>query len=81
MPTHLENHRENKGTSMQVQSSGAGPVSGYSPVQSAGRRPEESGGTQNGQQSGAAQASGGSGGNQPVQDPGATRGRNVNITA
>jgi|tagenome__1003787_1003787.scaffolds.fasta_scaffold18941636_2 hypothetical protein len=65
---------------MQVQSSGAGPVSGYSPVQSAGRRPEASGGAQNGQQGGAAQASGGTGGNQPVQDPSATRGRNVNIT-
>jgi hypothetical protein len=68
---------------MQVQSSGTSPASGYSTVQSTGRRPAESGAAQGGQQDGAVQANGGGsgGGNQPVQDPNATRGRNVNITA
>ena len=69
---------------MQVQSSGASPASGYSAVQSAGRRPGESAAGQGGQQDGAVQASGNGnsgGGNQPVQDPNATRGRIVNITA
>jgi hypothetical protein len=70
---------------MQVQSSGTSPASGYSAVQSAGRRPGESATAQSGQQDGGVQASssgnGNSGGNQPVQDPNATRGRIVNITA
>jgi hypothetical protein len=67
---------------MQVQSSATGLASGYSAVQSGGRRPGESAAGQGGQQDGGAQASGGSGGgNQPVQDPDATRGRIVNITA
>jgi hypothetical protein len=66
---------------MQIQSSGAGPNSGYSAVQSGGRRPADSGAAQGAQQDGAVQASGNGGGNQPVQDPGATRGRIVNITA
>ena len=67
---------------MQVQSSGASPVSGYSAVQSGGRRPGETGAAQSAQQDGGVQASGGgSGGNQPVQDPNATRGRIVNISA
>jgi hypothetical protein len=68
---------------MQIQSSGAGSASGYSAVQPGGRRPSESA-AQGGQQDGAVQASGGNAGgsgNQPVQDPGATRGRIVNITA
>ena len=68
---------------MQVQSSGTSPASGYSAVQSCGRRPGESAAGQGGQQDGGVQASGGGngGGNQPVQDPNATRGRIVNITA
>ena len=67
---------------MQVQSSGTSPASGYSAVQSAGRRPGESAAGQGGQQDQSVQASGGNGGgNQPVQDPNATRGRIVNITA
>jgi hypothetical protein len=68
---------------MQVQSSGTSPASGYSAVQSGGRRPEETGAAQGGQQDGGVQASGGGsgGGNQPIQDPNATRGRIVNITA
>ena len=70
---------------MQIQSSGAGPNSGYSAVQSGGRRPADSGAAQGAQQDGAVQASGNGGGNgggnQPVQDPGATRGRIINITA
>jgi hypothetical protein len=68
---------------MQIQSSGASPASGYSAVQSGGRRPGETGAAQGGQQDGGVQASGGGsgGGNQPVQDPNATRGRIVNITA
>ena len=65
---------------MQVQSSGTSPASGYPAVQSGGRRPGETGVAQGGQQDGSVQASGG-GGNQPVQDPNATRGRIVNITA
>jgi hypothetical protein len=73
---------EFKESSMQVQSSGTSPASGYSAVQSGGRRPGETGAAQGGQQDGGVQASGGSGGgNQPVQDPNATRGRIVNITA
>ncbi len=67
---------------MQVQSSATGPTPGYSAVQSGGRRPEESAVGQGAQQDGGVQASGGGGGgNQPVQDPNATRGRIVNITA
>ncbi len=68
---------------MQIQSSGASPASGYSAVQSAGRRPGESAAAQGGQQDAGIQATGGGngGGNQPVQDPNATRGRIVNITA
>jgi len=65
---------------MQVQSSATGPTPGYSAVQSGGRRPGESAAGQGAQQDGGVQASGG-GGNQPVQDPNATRGRIVNITA
>jgi hypothetical protein len=66
---------------MQIQSSGASPASGYSAVQSAGRRPGETA-AQGGQQDAGIQATGGNGGgNQPVQDPNATRGRIVNITA
>ena len=69
---------------MQVQSSGTGPASGLfsGPVR---RTPSgrESAAAQGGQQDGGVQASGGGngGGNQPVQDPNATRGRIVNITA
>jgi hypothetical protein len=68
---------------MQVQSSATSPASGYSAVQSGGRRPGESAPGQGSQQDGGVQASGGGsgGGNQPVQDPNATRGRIVNITA
>jgi hypothetical protein len=76
---------------MQVQSSGTGPTAGYSAVQSGGRRPADgAAASQGGQQDGGVQASGGNnggnnggngGGNQPVQDPNATRGRIVNITA
>jgi hypothetical protein len=71
---------------MQVQSSGTGPAAGYSAVQSGGRRPADGAASQGGQQDGGVQASGGNnggngGGNQPVQDPNATRGRIVNITA
>ena len=68
---------------MQVQSSATGPTPGYSEVKSGGRRPGESAAGQGGQQDGGVQASGGgsSGENQPVQDPNATRGRIVNITA
>ena len=66
---------------MQVQSSATGPAPGYSAVQSGGRRPGESAAEQGGQQDGGVQASGSSGGNQPVQDLNATRGRIVNITA
>jgi hypothetical protein len=66
---------------MQVQSSATGPTPGYSAVQSGGRRPGESAAGQGGQQDGGVQASGGGGENQPVQDPNATRGRIVNITA
>jgi hypothetical protein len=70
---------------MQVQSSGAGPTAGYSAVQSGGRRPADAA-SQGGQQDSGVQASGGNnggngGGNQPIQDPNATRGRIVNITA
>jgi hypothetical protein len=68
---------------MQIQSSGASPALGYSAVQSAGRRPGESAAAQGGQQDTGVQATGGGngGGNQPVQDSNATRGRIVNITA
>ena len=67
---------------MQIQSSGTSPASGYSAVQSAGRRPGESAAAQGGQQDAGVQATGGNdGGNQPVQHPNATRGRIVNITA
>ena len=74
---------------MQVQSSGTGPTAGYSAVQLGGRRPADGaaasqGGQQDGGvQDGGVQASGGNngGGNQPIQDPNATRGRIVNITA
>ena len=68
---------------MQVHSSATSPASGYSPVQSGGRPPGESVAAQAGQQDGGVQASGGGNGgeNQPVQDPNATRGRIVNITA
>jgi hypothetical protein len=69
---------------MQVQSSGTGPAAGYSAVQSGGRRPADGAAPQGDQQGGGVQASGGNnggGGNQPVQDPNATRGRIVNITA
>jgi hypothetical protein len=70
-------------SSMQVQSSGTCPTAGYSAVQSGGRRPPDgAAASQGGQQDGGVQASGGNvGGNQPVQDPNATRGRIVNITA
>ena len=68
---------------MQVQSSGTGPASGYSAVQSGGRRPAE---TRCGAGRSAGRWRSGQrrrqyGGNQPVQDPNATRGRIVNITA
>ena len=72
---------------MQVQSSGTGPTAGYSAVQSGGRRPVDAAAAPQGdQQDGGVQASGGNnggngGGNQPIQDPNATRGRIVNITA
>jgi len=72
---------------MQVQSSGTGPTAGYSAIQSGGRRPADgAAASQGGQQDGGVQASGGNnggngGGNQPIQDPNATRGRIVNITA
>jgi hypothetical protein len=68
---------------MQVQSSGTGPTAGYSAVQSGGRRPADAAAAPQGdQQEGGVQASGDNGGgNQPIQDPNATRGRIVNITA
>lgn len=72
---------------MQVQSSGTGPTAGYSAVQSGGRLPVDAAiPTQGDQQDGGVQAGGGNnggngGGNQPIQDPNATRGRIVNITA
>jgi hypothetical protein len=72
---------------MQVQSSGTGPTAGYSAVQPGGRRQADGAAASQGdQQDGGVQASGGNnggngGGNQPIQDPNATRGRIVNITA
>jgi hypothetical protein len=66
---------------MQIQSSGAAPAAGYSAVQSGASRPAGGATAQDGQQDGGVQAKGNDGGNQPVQDPNATRGRIVNITA
>lgn len=66
---------------MQIQSSGAAPAAGYSAVQSGAGRPADGATAQDGQQDGGVQAKGSDGGNQPVQDPNATRGRIVNITA
>jgi hypothetical protein len=75
---------------MQIQSSGMGSTSGYSAAQStqsaqsaqsATRPLADSGAAQGGQQGGGGAVQAGGGGNQPVQDPNATRGRIVNITA
>jgi hypothetical protein len=72
---------------MQIQSSGMGSTSGYSAAQStqsaqSATRPQaDSGAAQGGQQGGGGAVQAGGGGNQPVQDPNATRGRIVNITA
>jgi hypothetical protein len=69
---------------MQIQSSGMGPASGYSAAQStqsATRPPADGGAGQGGQQGGGGAVQAGGGGNQPVQDPNASRGRIVNITA
>ena len=65
---------------MQVASSGIGAASGYaSPLQSSPARPpqDETGKADQGQ--GGPQAAPG-GDNQPVKDPTATRGRNLNIS-
>jgi hypothetical protein len=66
---------------MQIQSSGTAPAAGYSAVQSGASRPADGATAQDGQQDGGVKANGNGGGNQPVQDPSATRGRIVNITA
>jgi hypothetical protein len=65
---------------MQVASSGIGSAPGYaSPVQSSSTRPPQDGTEKASQGQGGPQAAAG-GENQPVNDPTATRGRNLNIS-